>query len=145
MKKNANTFSPGDDNNNPMEEKLQRKTEYVPIDIHKLMVGTNILIQTQDDTVYEFIIINPKKALVYVSGGKLFPGGIEATVISSYWEDDYDHRKLCIIQKGLCIELKVPNGNMKSGHHYVSTTSVVSAKITAPDQSWSLEVWEDDQ
>ena len=141
MKNNINDFSSDDSK----DTELQSKTQYAPIDIHKLEVGTNLLIQTQDDTVYEVIVISPQEASVYIAGGKLFQRGIEATIISSYWEDDYDNRQPHIIQKGLCIEVKVPNQKIKSGWHYVSTTPVVSAKITAANESWELEVWEEKQ
>jgi hypothetical protein len=128
---------------NAKEKKLVDKTEYVPIEVYKLQSGTQLLVETQDESVYHLIIMDPISGVVTASGGKLFQGGVDVILIGSYWDDGYNDQRPGIIQKGLCIEFKVSNPKIKGKIHYVSTTPVKSVKIIGPDETWEFEMWED--
>ncbi|GAF88877.1 unnamed protein product, partial [marine sediment metagenome] len=68
---------------NDTEKILQNKTQYSPIQISQLGVGTTILLQADDEEVYELVILNTKRCAVHIRGGQLFKGGIDAIVTSS--------------------------------------------------------------
>lgn len=125
------------------EQKLLDKTERIPIEVYKLQPNTQLLIETQDEFVYKLTIIDPVDGSVHAIGGKLFQLGVNVILISSFWDDGYNERRPGIIQKGLCIEFKVPNPKVKNAFHYVNTSPVVSAKIIGPDETWEFEMWEE--
>jgi hypothetical protein len=125
------------------EKKLIDKTEYTPIEVCKLQPDTQLLVETQDETVYHFVVINPTEGLVAASGGRLFQRGINVTLVGSYWDDGKTNQRPGIIQKGLCIEFKVSNPKVKDKIHYVSTSPIKSVKIIGPDETWEFEMWEE--
>jgi hypothetical protein len=124
------------------ETRLIDKTEYPPIEVYQLQPGTQLLIETQDESVHHLTIMDPVEGLVTASGGKLFQGGINVTLVGSYWDDGISDQRPGIVQKGLCIEFRVTNPEIKGKVHYVSTSPVVSTKIIGPDETWEFEMWE---
>ena len=107
------------------------------IDVAEAEVGTKILIETTM-AVYELKVLEPSTARVDIQGtDQIFSaskGVHQAEVVFSTTGAPLDVSVPNWIGKGLRIALK------SSGGVIVMVSSVVSARITAPDESWSYEL-----
>lgn len=108
------------------------------VDVTQVPVGTTVLLETTM-AVYEITVLFPALALLEIQGtDQIFnasQGVHEVTLRHSTYDVAGDVSIPHWIGKGMRMSLK-------SGRGVVMTSAVVSARITAPDNSWSYELWE---
>lgn len=99
------------------------------VDIDAIDVGTLLEVQTQN-TLYK--IRKVQNRVFEVQGGKYFPSPIETQINGSTWGGSMLRIKWLGID--MYMEIIVPGPKPK----LITTSSINSITITAPDTSWSL-------
>lgn len=117
-------------------------TQEHKIDIRKLKSGTMLLIETEK-AIYEIKVLNGRRLSVEIQGGNRFLRWTKATLNGSFGErngsGEKELKKGCI-HWGEGIDLSY---EVNSVTNSVTTSTVITGKVTADDKSWSYDVWED--
>lgn len=109
-------------------------TDELGIDITKQQPGTVILIETEDDMVFEMKITRPEKAIVEVTATEPRLKYPVLGILSHAFSGDKKTQINHWVGMLLCVSLIFKNGNFE-------TKPVVHASIRGPDNAWKFDVF----
>lgn len=124
--------------NKTPEQQVEELRRQGGVDVTQMPVGTTILLETTM-AVYEMTVLLPMLALLEIRGTDQIFHASRGVHDVELLHSAYDAAgKITIpnwIGKGLRMYLQTIGGT-------VVTAAVASARVTAPDRSWSYELWE---